>query len=192
MTETPESLDGFPAVHVAIVNQTSPEHWAIVLGLCWSRLQEGQRALMPLNVPASTPDAEGDRAMHWSRQAADVHFTLIAIRNVLRIMEDRLKATDNRRLKRLAADFRNSFPDAWNLRDILEHLLDYEAGQGKLQRAEQMPLEEGSPSLAYESLSDPEGEILLVVGFDKRYIRIKAAMGKAFEIAQELQDEARE
>jgi hypothetical protein len=55
-----------------------------------------------------------------------------------------------------------------------------------------MPPEEGGPSLAYESLADPEGEILLVVGFDSRYIRIKAAVGKAFEIARDLQDEVRE
>lgn len=107
-------------------------------------------------------------------------------------MEDQLKATDNKRLKRLEADFRNSFPDAWNLRDILEHLLDYEAGEGKLQKAGAMTPEEGNPSLAYESLSDPEGEILLVVGLDSRYIRIKAAVGKAFEIARELQDEVRQ
>ena len=112
------------------------------------------------------------------QQASDVHFSLVAMRNILRLLEDRAKKTGDGRLERAQQEFRAAFPDAWDLRDILEHLLDYEARKGKLQNRGEMPVDEHLPNLIYRSTTDASAEIVLLFNHESRNIEIKAAAMK--------------
>jgi hypothetical protein len=170
-------------------SQTSPQYWSFALALCLDRLREGQEALLPFDIENFDRSRAAELKANGFRQAADVHFTLVAIRNVLRILENRLTNVDDARLKKAEQEFRSAFPDAWNLRDILEHLLDYEAGQGTLQKNGEMPADEHLPNLIYRSKTDASAEIVLLFNVllfnhEKRNIEIKAAAMKALEIAQ--------
>jgi hypothetical protein len=107
------------------------------------------------------------------------------MRNVLRVMEDRMDASADPRLRRLGEEFRKDHPDAWHLRDVLEHLLDYEAGNGRLQQHGEVPKEESQPWLHYES-ADPSAEVTLYFAGSGRRCRLKTAATKAIEIADLL------
>jgi hypothetical protein len=170
------------------VNHTSARFWRDALLLCLSRIEEGQRALVPFDPENFDLRRAVILAGASSQQAADVHFALVAIRNTLRVMEDTLESSVDVRLGKLEAEFRESFPDAWNLRDILEHLLDYKAGEGKLQRRGEMPSEESQPNLIYGSIKDPSAEVVLMFNLDTRNIRVKEALRKALEIAERLSE----
>jgi hypothetical protein len=168
------------------INQTDPRYWRFALALCLDRLQAGQEILVPFDIGEINESRSIELMATGFQQAADVHFALVAIRNVLRILEDRVAKTHDERLKTALGEFRSASPDAWDLRDILEHLLDYEAGEGNLQKAGRMPADEHLPNLIYRS-TDASGEIVLLFNHEKRNIEIKAAALKAIEIAGELE-----
>jgi hypothetical protein len=175
--------DGFERSFTIGVRQTSAKYWRDVLQLCLVRIEAGQRQLVPFDPEHRDINKALLMAAVSSQQAADVHFALVAIRNILRLMEEKLSTCADSRLLELEAEFRQSFPDAWDLRDILEHLLDYEGGEGKLQRRGTMPKNESMPNLIYGSTTDPEAEVVLLFNFKARNIRVKEALGKAIEIA---------
>jgi hypothetical protein len=180
--------EGFEHSFTIAVRQTSAQYWRDVLRLCVMRIETGQRELVPFDPEHLDIQAALHRAAVGSQQAADVHFGLVAIRNTLRLMEEKLSIRADPRLLELEAEFRQSFPDAWDLRDILEHLLDYEGGEGKLQRRGEMPKDENMPNLIYGSTTDPEAEVVLLFNFEARNIRMKEALGKAIEIADRLSE----
>jgi hypothetical protein len=118
------------------------------------------------------------------QQAIDVQSVLRCIRNILRILESRNKAGEgNTQLLKAEADFKEAFPEAWNLRDILEHLPEYVAGKGNLQKNKEMPTDSNVPNLAYSSVTDALSEITLLFNFERQKLEVKAAARKAIEIA---------
>lgn len=169
------------------INQTDPRYWRFALALCLDRLQAGQEILVPFGIGEISESRSIELMTTGFQQSADVHFALVAIRNVLRILEDRVAKTNDERLKAALGEFRAAFPDAWDLRDILEHLLDYEAGEGNLQKAGRMPADEHLPNLIYRSNTDACGEIVLLFNHEKRNIEIKAAALKAIDITGDLE-----
>lgn len=178
--------DGFEHSFTIGVRQTSAKYWRDVLGLCLGRIEAGQRQLVPFDLEDRDIPKVLQIAAVSSQQAADVHFALVAIRNTLRLMEEKLSADADPLLTEMETQFRQQFPDAWDLRDILEHLLDYEGGKGRLQRRGEMPEDENMPNLIYGSTTDPEAEVVLLFNFEARNIRVKEALKKAIEIADRL------
>jgi hypothetical protein len=170
------------------VNHTSASFWRDVLVLCLARIEEGQELLVPFDPQELNLKHAVVLAAASTQQVADVHFALVAIRNTIRVLEDKLKVSADASLKALEKEFRESFPDAWNLRDILEHLLDYANGEGKLQRRGEMPTSENIPNLVYGSTRDPGAEVVLMFNFEARNIRVKEALRKAIEIAEHLSE----
>lgn len=177
----------------------TPRICGLELRISLARLEAGQRELQAVQPEpheyesSSGPDRSRIEAGYLLgvRQAVDVHSVLRGIRNVLRILEDQPGTDGNDRLLQAEAEFRNSFPAAWDLRDILEHLPDYVAGEGKLQKAGAMPTDSNVPNLFYSSVKDPSSEITLLFNFDKQKIEIKAAARKAIEIADLLTESER-
>jgi hypothetical protein len=108
------------------------------------------------------------------------------MRNVLRVLEDRVAATGDRRLQRAETEFGTAHPDVWHLRDALEHLLDYEAGKGWLQQRGEISEDESQPWLHYESATDRDAEVTLHFASSGRSCRIKAAARTGIEIADLL------
>jgi hypothetical protein len=180
--------DGFERSFTIAIRQTSARYWQDTLRLCLHRVEEGQKMLVPFDIEERDLQTVVHRAAASSSHAADVHFSLVAIRNTLRLMEDKLKVFPDAPLQALAEEFRTSFPDAWDLRDILEHLLDYEEGKGKLQRRGEMPIGESIPNLVYKSDRNPAAEVVLLFNAETRNIRVKEALRKAMEIAGRLSE----
>jgi hypothetical protein len=177
----------------------TPQICGLELRISLARLEAGQRELQAVQPElheyesSSGPDRSKIEAGYLLgvQQAVDIHSVLRGIRNVLRILENRPEADGHDRLLRAEAEFRNSFPAAWDLRDILEHLPEYVAGKGKLQKAGAMPTDSNVPNLVYSSAKDPSSEITLLFNFDKQKIEIKAAARKAIEIADLLTERER-
>ena len=166
------------------IRHASPGFWGTALRLSLQRFEEGQQELLrQRRAPFKDAPERGIAVAH--QESADCHFILIAMRNVLRVMEDRMDASADPRLRRLEEEFRNDHPDAWHLRDVLEHLLDYEAGNGRLQRHGEVSKEESQPLLRYES-ADPSAEVTLYFAGSGRRCHLKAAAAKAIEIADLL------
>ena len=174
----------------------SPQICALELRISLARLEDGQRALQAVQPEPEdyTSPAGPDRSKVEAgyvlsvQQAVDVHAVLRGIRNVLRILEAQSPGSKDARLCRAEAEFRDSFPAAWDLRDILEHLPDYVAGEGKLQRKGVMPTDSNVPNLAYSSVKDPASEITLLFNFERQKIEVKAAARKAIQIADLLSE----
>jgi hypothetical protein len=177
----------------------TPQICGLELRISLARLEAGQRELQAVQLEpheytsSSSPDRSKVEAGYLLgvQQAVDIHSVLRGIRNVLRILEGRTGADGHDRLLQAEAEFRNSFPAAWDLRDILEHLPDYVAGEGKLQKAGAMSTDSNVPNLVYSSVKDPSSEITLLFNFDKQKIEIKAAARKAIEIADLLTENER-
>lgn len=177
----------------------TPQICGLELRISLARLEAGQRELQAVQLEpheyasSAGPDRSKVEAGYFLgiQQAVDIHSVLRGIRNVLRILEGRTGTAGHDRLLRAEAEFRNSFPAAWDLRDILEHLPDYVAGEGKLQKAGAMPMDSNVPNLVYSSVKDPSSEITLLFNFDKQKIEIKAAARKAIEIAGLLAESER-
>ena len=177
----------------------SPAICALELRISLSRLEDGQRALQAVQPEPDEYSAPSgiDRSkveagyLLGVQQAVDIHSILRGIRNVLRLLEDRVADDGDDRLPRVEAEFRRSFPAAWDLRDILEHLPDYVAGEGRLQKTGAMPADSNVPNLVYSSVKDPSSEITLLFNFDKQKVEIKAAARKAIEIADLLTESER-
>lgn len=153
--------------------------------MSFQRFEDGQRELLrQRQAPLRLAPDRGVAVAH--QQSADCHFILIAVRNVLRVLEDRTAATDDPRLLRAESDFRAAHPDVWHLRDVLEHLLDYQAGRGRLQRRGEISEGESQPWLHYESATDPDSEVTLHFASSGRCCKIKAASRAGIEIADLL------
>lgn len=166
------------------IRHSSPGFWSTALRLSLQRFEDGQKELLrQRRAPVKYAPDRGIAVAY--QESADCHFILIAMRNVLRVMEDRIDARTDPRLHRLEKAFRKEHPDAWHLRDVLEHLLDYEAGNGRLQRQGDLPKEESQPWLHYES-ADPSAEVTLHFAGSGRRCRLKAAAAMAIEIADLL------
>jgi hypothetical protein len=161
------------------------------LQISLARLEDGQRALQAaqanlyeLASQTPTPSKVIASYLLGVQQAIDVQSVLRCIRNILRILESRNKAGEgNTQLLKAEADFKEAFPEAWNLRDILEHLPEYVAGKGNLQKNKEMPTDSNVPNLAYSSVTDALSEITLLFNFERQKLEVKAAARKAIEIA---------
>lgn len=167
------------------IRHASPGFWGAALRISLQRFEDGQQELLRQRKTSfrRAPD-RGVAVAH--RESADCHFILIAMRNVLRVLEDRVAATDDPRLLRAESDFRAAHPDVWHLRDVLEHLLDYEAGKGRLQQRGEISKDESQPWLHYESATDPDAEVTLHFASSGRSCQIKAAARTGIEIADLL------
>jgi len=180
----PEDWQFIDGPFTTTIRHASPGFWGTALRLSLQRFEDGQRELLrQRRAPLKYAPDRGIAVAY--QESADCHFILIAMRNVLRVMEDRVDASADPRLRRLEAEFRNDHSDAWHLRDVLEHLLDYEAGNGKLQRQGEVPKEDKQPWLRYES-ADPSAEVTLHFAGSGRRCRLRAAAAKAIEIADLL------
>jgi hypothetical protein len=180
----PEDYQSIEGPFTTTIRHTSPGFWSTALRLSLHRFADGQEELLrQRRAPLKYAPDRGIAVAY--QESADCHFILIAMRNVLRVMEDRMDASADPRLRRLEEEFRKDHPDAWHLRDVLEHLLDYEAGHGRLQRRGEVPREESQPWLHYES-ADPSAEVTLYLAGSGRRCRLKAAATKAVEIADLL------
>jgi hypothetical protein len=182
----PEDYQFIEGPFTTTIRHTSPGFWSTALRLSLQRFANGQEELLrQRRAPLKYAPDRGIAVAY--QESADCHFILIAMRNVLRVMEDRMDASTDPRLRRLEEEFREEHPDAWHLRDVLEHLLDYEAGNGRLQRQGVVPEEESQPWLHYES-TDPSAEVTLYFAGSGRRCRLKAAATKAIEIADLLME----
>jgi hypothetical protein len=180
----PEDYKFIEGPFTTTIRHTSPAFWSTALRLSLQRFTDGQAELLrQRRAPLKYAPDRGIAVAY--QESADCHFILIAMRNVLRVMEDRMDASTDSRLRRLEEEFRKEHPDAWHLRDVLEHLLDYEAGNGRLQRQGEVPKEESQPWLHYEA-ADPSAEVTLYFAGSGRRCCLEAAAKKAMEIADLL------
>jgi len=194
---TPEAADRSFTIGMSL---HSPDICALELRISLARLEDGQRALQAVQPEPdeyTTPSGIDRSKVKISyllsvQQAVDIHSILRGIRNVLRLLECRNTDDGDDCLRRAEAEFRGSFPAAWDLRNILEHLPDYVAGKGKLQKAGAMPVDSNVPNLVYSSVKDPSSEITLLFNFNKQKVEIKAAARKAIEIADLLTESERD
>lgn len=187
----PEKSDRSFTVAISL---RDPQICGVELQISLARLEGGQRALQAAQ-PSQHEFASQTLGISKAetsyrlgiQQAMDVQAILRGIRNVLLILESRTKNGEgNYRLRRAEAEFRESFQEAGNLRDILEHLPDYVAGTGNLQKRGEMPTDSNMPNLVYSSVKDASSEIKLLFNFEKQKIEVKAAARKAIEIADLL------
>lgn len=171
------------------------------LKISLARLEAGQRDLLVnrpdlqiLNGASGAPElAKVEQLLYLGvRQAIDVQAVVRGIRNVLHLVERQPRTKGPSPLGDAEAEFRSSFPAAWDLRDILEHLPDYVVGKGNLQKTGAMPADGATPNLVFTSAKNPDAEILLVFNFEQHQIEVKAAARKAIEIAELLRKVERE
>jgi hypothetical protein len=121
-------------------------------------------------------------------QGVDAHFLLVAIGAVLRTSAKLLSRTGDPRLAEARTKFDAAYPHAADLRDIHEHLEDYAAGDGWLQR-DDVPesvrvRSDGSAFwIKFEDRSDPDCAIWINFS-DSRRVELRAAAAKAVEMAE--------
>ncbi|HET7120137.1 MAG TPA: hypothetical protein VFI17_02660 [Solirubrobacterales bacterium] len=120
----------------------------------------------------------------YNQQEADCHFLLVAIRNLLRVSE---RLRDDQRVAQADRAFQAAFPHAEKLRNILEHLHDYEEGKGKLQVSggELEPSDRGIFIRFDADDSDAEIYYHFGIGVD---VPLKAAAEAAVELAGLLEE----
>lgn len=132
--------------------------------------------------PAPAGMFRSDGVAFYNQQEADCHFLLIAIRNVLRVSA---KLRGDQRVAQADQAFQAAFPHAKKLRDILEHLHDYEEGKGTLQTSgREMESDDRGIFIRFDA-DDPDGEIYyhFGIGID---VPLKAAAVAAVELADLL------
>jgi hypothetical protein len=104
--------------------------WRLAVERQMRRVEEARDGQRPmLEGSGSFPDVLA--AQH--QFIYDAHFLLVAIRNVLRNAELLRKLTGDGRVDRALRQFDRRFPDARNLRDVLEHFDAYLLDEGRLQ-----------------------------------------------------------
>lgn len=106
----------------------SPRYWAKALDLQGGRVRETYDALIP------TPPDSGDRQVALQQLHVDAHFLLIALAHLLRALSTCADILNDALVKEVQADFEERAPWIKHFRDVLEHLDDYMAGQGRLTR----------------------------------------------------------
>jgi hypothetical protein len=189
---TSENPDRSFTVGIAL---ESPSVCAAELRISLARFERGQRALQAAQPSWQELTSQDSPNPSWvaanyllgTEQAIDAQAVLRGIRNVLRLLEKRIEGGEGGpQLRKAEAEFRESFPSAWNLRDILEHLPEYAAGEGRLQEQGEVQSQGVVPNLVYQSVQDPLSEVLLVIDLQKQKITLKAAARKAIEIAELL------
>jgi hypothetical protein len=115
----------------------------------------------------------------YNQQEADCHFLLISIRHILRLARGH---REDPRVAQAHDTFLKTFPQSENLRNILEHLDEYERGEGKLQRLGGGVDQDDRSVFIRSDADDPEGEIYYHFGFGID-VPLKAAAKAAVELA---------
>jgi hypothetical protein len=142
---------------------------------------EGNFTGTPRPAPAGMFRSDG--VALYNQQEADCHFLLIAIRHILRAAE---KLRGDRRVAQADDSFQAAFPQARNLRDILEHLGDYEKGRGKLQQRGCGIDPQDRGVFIRSDADDPEAEIYYHFGFGID-VPLKATAKAAVDLADLLE-----
>lgn len=180
-------------------NHTGPEFWKEAVVLQINRVVEAHhvmyrehRAVLeeleatsgngeftgtPRPAPAGMYRSDGVAV--YNQQEADCHFLFIAIRNLLRVSA---KLSGDHRVARADRAFQTAFPHAEKLRNILEHLHDYEEGRGRLQTSGGGLEPDDRGIFIRFDADDPDAEIFyhFGIGID---VPLKAAAEAAVELA---------
>ncbi len=115
----------------------------------------------------------------------DVHFMLVAIRQILRYGEKYAKLIDDERLQRGLAAFAAAAPNLAHLRDMLEHLDEYVTGEGRFQEKISMEPRRLLP-IFVETSRDPEEDFELLLG--DYSIPVKGAAEAAIMLGELLEE----
>jgi hypothetical protein len=178
---------------ITTIRHMSPGYWGEAIRLQLTRIEACQewivsevRRVQEWSPPEPEPKPDSfyqDGVAYFHRMSADCHFLLIAMRNLLRAIEAQPVGKD-RRVIEAREEFEHSVPHAKDFRDILEHLDDYQAGKGRLQKpGPNINPEERGLFLWYHSRTDPSAEVDYHFGDLRVSVPLKVAATGAIELA---------
>lgn len=135
----------------------SPRYWAAAIELQRERLEADQRAIAH-SAPGTAPRREAIRCLQ-----IDAHFGLVAIRNLLRMVDQYTRVLKDAALSADRAAFTLAAGESKHFRDVLEHLDDYALGTGRLHERGELDPTAGLPTLSFQPPA-PQEEVLLELG----------------------------
>ena len=162
-----------------MTGQASPGFWRQAIARQSERIEVGQQLVLEaFNDGRPVAIEEHQRVM------ADVHFLLIAVRQILRYLDRLRDLTGDPQLVDADSEVRAAMPHVKDARDILEHLDEYAIGLGRLQLSGQVDVKDPLPKLSYRSSTDSKGELDLRLA--ERIIPLKATTRATINLSELL------
>jgi hypothetical protein len=131
----------------------------------------------------TTPKSD-ERSAALQQLHIDAHFLMIALAHLMRALKVCADVLDDRLVEEVQADFAARAPWIKDFRDVLEHLDDYMAGQGRLTR--KGVLSPGAfPVLGFDPLATP---VEVVVHLGTWRLPLRAAANGGSQLGHMLAD----
>lgn len=168
-----------------VARHATPAFWSAAVSLQLDRVQFAHRELVALLAQPSSSggdptDEESDAVMAlFGRLRIETHFLLVAIRHVLLFHRRAMSSTGNTELDLAGAAFDARVPHAKDFRDVLEHIDEYAAGEGRLQAGD-LDARKFGLRVSFD-VADSTGEVTLLMG--QRSLPVKDAAHAAIELA---------
>ena len=157
--------------------------WRVVVELQLGKLESTQKDYVAAlqRWQSGDPHAFADVQGCTNTMSIDAHFLMVAIRHILRCQEHLCSRTGSDQVLRARRAFDQRVPHAKDLRDFLEHGIEYGLGLGRQQRTGRIG-DDAHPLLEMGDTLDDE----IVLWFDELSVPLKAAAREAISLAEVL------